>query len=247
MKKIFVLFICLTLCGCSTVISDNNGSSVSDNVAVSGYDLSIKESDKNPSYLEGEVIELSDNDTDITKGGTYILRGSGSGSVTVDADNDNVFIVLDNVNIETEDFAAIYVKEADKATIILEGGNYLSDDSKYLQRDDNDVDGVIFSKADLVIAGDGSLNVSASYDKGIVSKDDLIITGGDIEVNAPNGKGIEGKDTLKLYNVNLNINSNKDALSSDNEEDEYRGYVYIESGNININTSGDGIYDGGTT
>ena len=243
MKKVFVLFICLTLCGCSTVISDNNGSSsVSDNVAVSGYDLSIKESDKNPSYLEGEVIELSDDDIDITKGGTYILRGSGSGSVTVDADNDNVFIVLDNVNIETEDFAAIYVKEADKATIILEGDNYLSDGSKYLQRDDNDVDGVIFSKADLVIAGDGSLNVSASYDKGIVSKDDLIITGGDIEVNALNGKGIEGKDTLKLYNVNLNINSNKDALSSDNEEDEYRGYVYIESGNININTSGDGIY-----
>lgn len=120
MKKVFVLFICLTLCGCSTVISDNNGSSsVSDNVAVSGYDLSIKDSDKNPSYLEGEVIELSDNDIDITKGGTYILRGNGSGSVTVDADNDNVFIVLDNVNIETEDFAAIYVKEADKATIIL--------------------------------------------------------------------------------------------------------------------------------
>ena len=146
MKKIFVLFICLTLCGCSTVISDNNGSSVSDNVAVSGYDLSIKDSDKNPSYLEGEVIELSDDDIDITKGGTYILRGSGSGSVTVDADNDNVFIVLDNVNIETEDFAAIYVKEADKATIILEGGNYISDGSKYIQRDDNDVDGVIFSK-----------------------------------------------------------------------------------------------------
>ena len=243
MKKVFVLFICLTLCGCSTVISDNKGSSsVSDNVAVSGYDLSIEESDKNPSYLEGEVIELSDDDIDITKGGTYILRGSGSGSVTVDADNDNVFIVLDNVNIETEDFAAIYVKEADKATIILEGDNYLSDGSKYLQRDDNDVDGVIFSKADLVIAGDGSLNVSVSYDKGIVSKDDLIITGGDIEVNAINGKGIVGKDTLKLCNVDLTVFSNKDALSSDNDEDEYRGYVYIESGNININSCGDGIY-----
>lgn len=245
MKKIIVLFMCLLLCGCSTVISDNSGNSVntdSNDVTVSGYDLSIKDSDKNPSYLDGERIELGNEDISITKGGTYILSGNGSGTVTVDAENDNMFLVFDNVNIKTQDFAAVYIKEADKVTIILEGDNYLCDGSKYLQRDDNDVDAVIFSKADMVIAGSGSLNVTAEYDKGIVSKDDMIITGGDIEVNAINGKGIVGKDTLKLCNVDLTVFSNKDALSSDNEEDEYRGYVYIESGNININTSGDGIY-----
>ena len=245
MKKIIVLFMCLLLCGCSTVISDNSGNSVntdSNDVTVSGYDLSIKDSDKNPSYLDGERIELGNEDISITKGGTYILSGNGSGTVTVDAENDNVFLVFDNVNIKTQDFATVYIKEADKVTIILEGDNYLCDGSKYLQRDDNDVDAVIFSKADMVIAGSGSLNVTAEYDKGIVSKDDMIITGGDIEVNAINGKGIVGKDTLKLCNVDLTVFSNKDALSSDNDEDEYRGYVYIESGNININSCGDGIY-----
>ncbi|MGN1404794.1 MAG: carbohydrate-binding domain-containing protein [Erysipelotrichaceae bacterium] len=246
MKNILMLFICLMLCGCNSVISDNTGSetnnNVTDSIDVSGYDLSIKDSDKNPSYLDGERIELGSDDINITKGGTYILSGSGSGTVTVDAQNDNVFLILDNVNIETSDFAAIYIKEADRVTIILEGDNYLSDSSKYLQKDDNDVDGVIFSKADLVISGEGSLNITASYDKGIVSKDDLIITGGDIEVNTTDGKGIVGKDCVKLCNADITVNSNKDAISSDNDEDEYRGYVYIESGNININTCGDGIY-----
>ena len=46
MKKIIVLFMCLLLCGCSTVISDNSGNSVNtdsnDNIEVIGNKIKTK-------------------------------------------------------------------------------------------------------------------------------------------------------------------------------------------------------------
>lgn len=246
MKKV-IIFLCLLMClsGCNAVISDNSESNnINNNSNASEYDLSIKDNDRNSSYLEGKELVISDENINITKGGTYVLSGEGSGLIIVDAGKDYVQLVFDGVNINTKDFGAVYVVSADKVTITLKEGsdNYLSDSSSYSQIDDNKVDGVIYSKADLVINGSGSLTVTANYAHGIVSKDDLIIAGSTINVTALNGKAVVGKDCLKVADTSLNLTSYKDCFSSDNEEDEYRGYIYIESGNININTQSDGIY-----
>ena len=97
------------------------------------------------------------------------------------ADTEKVQIVLQNVSIDCSDHAALFIKQADKVFLTLAEGteNTLSSGSSYaLGDDDSNVDGVIFSRADLTMNGSGSLAVNAAYKHAVVSKDDLVVTGG---------------------------------------------------------------------
>ena len=84
--------------------------------------------------------------------------------------------------------------------------NTLTDGSEYVQIDDNNIDSVIFSKADLTINGEGTLNISANYKNAIVSKDDLVITGGTYNITAKED-AFNGKDCIKVKDGTININS----------------------------------------
>ena len=243
MKKILMMMAVLfLLCGCSTVISVNEAEE--DNTT---SNLSFSEKDLDASYsVNGSTyIELGNEDVRITKAGTYILEGTlKDASIIVEvSENDKVQLVLDGVTIESGDFAGIYIAEADEVTITLAEGtvNTIGDSGSYTQIDSNSVDALIFSKADLVINGSGTLNLGSDVNHGIVSKDDLIIAGGTYNIDVA-GQGLSGKDCLKISDGEFHIVSGKDALKSDNSEDEDRGYIYITGGTFDISSGADGIY-----
>ena len=242
MKKILVLFAVLMLMsGCNTVISDNSqNSDTTSNLSFSQSDLSGTYSVNGSTY-----IELGDSDVKITKAGTYILSGTlDNASVIVQVSKDDkVQLVLDNVTINSDDFAGIYVIEADEVTVTLADGstNTISDSKTYTLIDENNVDALIYSKADLTINGSGTLVLKSDYNHGVVSKDDLIITGGTYDIDVE-GQGLSGKDCLKISDGTFNIVSAKDALKSDNSEDADRGFIYITGGTYSINSAADGIY-----
>lgn len=244
-KMICVMTFLLLLCGCSTVIVDNTDKDSED--AATAYNLSFSEEDIDAGYqISGSTyITLGDKDVNITKGGTYILQGTLSdASVIVEVSKDeDVQLVLNGVTIQSGDFAGIYIVEGDEITITLaeKTVNTISDSSVYEQIDSNDVDALIYSKADLIINGSGSLVLKSSYNHGVVSKDDLIITGGNYDIEVA-GQGLSGKDCLMISDGSFDIVSGKDALKSDNSEDEYRGYVYINGGSFDIYTGADAIY-----
>lgn len=229
--------------------------------------------DMSGEYDEAECtkIELGGSTVTITEEGVYILSGSlENGMVIVDAkETAKVQLVLDNAEIFNSAGAAIYVRQADKVFITLAEGtvNTLSGGDSYVCIDDNNIDGVIFSKNDLTINGEGSLNVTAATGHGIVSKDDLKVTGGAITVAAP-GHGLSGKDSVRIAGdrqgitgsqstsgrqVTLNITSGKDGIHSENVNKEDKGFVYIAGGSITVVSEGDAIsaeaylqIDGGT-
>lgn len=218
--------------------------------------------DRSGEYDEAECVktELSGGDVTITEEGVYLLSGLlENGMIIVDADETaKVQLVLDNVAISNSSGAAIYVRQADKVFITLAEGtvNTLSGGDSYVSIDDNNIDGVIFAKSDLTINGKGSLNVTAVTGHGIVTKDDLKVTGGAVTVTAP-GHGLSGKDSVRITegtsSVSLNITAGKDGIHSENADKEDKGFVYIESGSITAVSDGDcisaGIYlqiDGGT-
>lgn len=242
MKKILFIMLIVMLSACNTVIAENPVTSNS----TATVELGIDQSDADASYsINGSTyIELSDEDINITKAGTYILQGTLNGSVIVEvSENDKVQLVLDGVNIHADDFAGIYIKEADEVEITLSENtdNYIDDSSSYTQIDNNGVDALIYSKADLLINGTGTLNLNSSYNHGIVSKDDLIIASGNYSINVA-GQGLKGKDCVKIADGNFVIKSGKDAIKSDNDTDEGRGYIYIENGTFNIDSNADGVY-----
>lgn len=196
--------------------------------------------------VDGNGATAKDGVLTINKEGTYVFSGSiDDGRIVVNVgDKEKVQIVLNGFTIKCSTHSPLFIKSGDKVFITLNDGtkNSISDGTKYtaLADDESNVDGAIFSRADLTINGGGTLNVSGNMNHGIVSKDDLAITGGNITITAK-GNGICGKDCVKIADGTIKITSEGDGIKSNNTEDSSRGYVYIGGGKIEITSTTDGI------
>ena len=199
--------------------------------------------------FQGEGVTVGNSTVTITQAGTYVISGNlNNGQIIVDAaDTDDVRIVLENVNIHSETSAAIYVRNADKLIITLPSGttNTLSGGSTYENIDENNIDGVIFSKDDLTINGEGTLNINANYKHGIVSKNDLNIVGGTFNINSVS-QALSGKDAVKIYGGVFNIESQGKGIKSENVDETEKGNIYITGGEFNLNTVDDALHTSGS-
>lgn len=204
---------------------------------------------KTTATVSGNGAEADGSTITITEEGVYVVSGTlEDGQIIVDAsDSDKVQIVLDGANINCETNAAIYVREADKVFITLAEGseNTLSSGTEYTQNDDNTVDGVIFSKSDLACNGTGSLTIEANYKHGIVSKDNLVITGGTYNITAADN-GITAKDQLKILDGTFTINAANSAVKAKNTDDTELGNIYIAGGTFTIKAEQDGFHATGS-
>lgn len=178
----------------------------------------------------------------IAQSGTYHITGFiYNGGITIDAGVGKVRLILDNVIINNPTGPAIYCKNADELVIELIGNSNLSDGDTYASEYDEDVTGVIYSKSDLSIGGDGSLNVNSNYQDAIVSKDDLKFNSGTYIISAKDD-AIRGKDSVYIVAGSFTINASSDTIKSTNDTNRNKGFVLIESGLFNLSTTeGKGI------
>lgn len=192
----------------------------------------------------GSGVSIEGSKVTITKEGSYLLSGSlTDGMVIVDTDKQSkVQLILDGADIHSETCAPIYIKQADKVFITLANGstNTLSCGESYTAIDENNIDAAIFSKDDLTLNGTGSLTVSSPAGHGIVSKDDLRITGGSYAVTCA-GHGFAGNDAVSIADGSFTIVCGKDGIHGENDEDAALGTVYIGNGSLQITSDGDGI------
>lgn len=198
------------------------------------------------STFEGSGVSIDNNVITITSGGSYTINGTlEDGQIIVNsADKEDVNIILNGVSISSSTSSAIYIEKAGTVTITLADGttNTLSDATSYVYEDEtaDEPDATIFSKADLVINGTGTLNVTGNYNTGIRTKDDLVIENGYINVTSVDD-GIKGKDSVTILNGNITVNAGADGIKSTNSTKASKGYVQIEGGTINITSANDGI------
>ncbi len=196
------------------------------------------------STVDGGGATVDGNTVTVSEEGAYVFSGSlRNGQIIVDSTNDaKVQLVLNGVSIENSSSAAIYVKQADKVFVTTAAcsENSLSVTGEYVQTDDNNVDAVIFSKDDLCLNGEGNLTITAQCGHGVVSKDDLKVTSGELTVSAE-GHGLSGKDSVRIAGGSIDIQSGKDGVHSENAEDAALGYIFIGDGELNITAKGDGI------
>lgn len=204
------------------------------------------ERDSDPSYDEkrSTVVALEGGTVTISKEGVYILRGSlTDGMVIVDAaETAKIQLVLDGVTVSNSRGAAIYVKEAGKVFLTLAEGsvNTLINGGSYTAIDENNIDAVVFARSDLTINGSGILTITAGEGHGIVSKDDLKITGGMISITAAR-HGLSGKNSVRMAAGNLELTTGKDGIHAENADDGEKGFVYLAGGSLNVGSEGDCI------
>ncbi len=230
--------------------------------AVAGYDVEYSAKDLETAFdletagkitlsdsgaaVAGEGITVDNNIVTIRSAGTYVLSGTmADGQIIVDAgDGDDVVLVLNGMDLTNTATSPIYIKNADKAVITLPEGtvNQVSDGTEYTyeETEAEEPDAAIFSKADLTINGRGSLQVNGNFSHGIVSKDDLKITGGILQVTAVND-GIKGKDCVAVLAGDITVDAGGDGIQASNAEDASLGFVLIEAGTLDITAGHDGI------
>lgn len=207
------------------------------------FEFSNKDTTYNYDESEAKTIADSEKAVKITAEGTYVVSGEHE-SITVSApDTAKVHIILKNATVSNTSGPAIYIESADKVLITAYKGttNTLSDGTSYtgIFKDTN-IDGTIFSKTDLTLNGEGTLNITGNCKCGAVSKDDLIICGLNLTVKST-GCALEGKDCVKIKDAAITVSSGGDGIRSTNTEKTNKGFVYIETGNIDITSGSDGI------
>lgn len=184
----------------------------------------------------------------ITQEGTYQIAGMlDDGALIVESDeNAKVTLVLGGMSIKNSTGAAIQINTADDVTIELAEGttNVLQSgeevDIATATESEEASGGALQSKVDLKIKGKGSLTVLGYLNNGIHCTKDLKIKNGNISVTAL-GHGIKGKKSVTVSGGTVTVTSGKDGITSDETENENKGFVTIEGGEIIITSAGDGV------
>ncbi len=185
-------------------------------------------------------------DVSITASGTYTCSGNFNGTtitVNVDKDSDDgvVYLVLDGVTMTSEDSTPLYIIEAQDVVIVLADGSVNTITQGAVETDDADFpSGAVYTKADTVITGSGTLSITTLYNDGINARDDLIIDGATITIDAV-GDGITTKDFLAIANASITITAGADGIKTSNDTDEGKGNCIITSGSIYVMAQQDGI------
>lgn len=194
------------------------------------------------STISGEGAEVSGDVVTITQAGVYVLSGSlSNGRIVVEAgEEDKVQIVLSGASVTSSDGPAVWVKSADKVFLTLaeDTENALADGETYAEEDD--ANACVWAECDLTINGSGKLDVQGNYKRGISSKDELIITDGDITVNAVDD-GLRGKDGVGICGGTIDITAGGDGIKADKEETEGKGWISIDGGEVTVNAEQDGL------
>jgi len=188
----------------------------------------------------------------ITKGGIYNFSGTLTDNKIIVKANADVTLILSGVEITNTDDEAIKIESSGTTTIkteketvnILSGGG----------------DAVIKTNSNIILEGNGILNVNGSfkhglecdgditiksgtininsYEHGIKSESAITIIGGNVEIIAETGKGIKAEKKFLAEDGNIKI------ISMENEGIESKGELTINGGNFDIVAGEDGINAG---
>lgn len=235
----------MTACGAKTTEREvgqttATGATADASPSTTNTDL-FTERDLDPSYDEATTIDLSKESgstVTIEEAGTYVLKGTYDGQIVVKAgDKDKVQLVLDGVTLTNSKSAAIYVQNADKVFLTLADGkeNTITCTAPLSDKDaetGDKVDGAVFSKDTLVLNGSGTLSVQCENGHGIVSKDDLKVTGGTLNVQAAK-KTLSANDSVRIGAGTLTLNAGTEGIESKE--------IYLVGGDLDITAKDDGI------
>ncbi|MDJ0459512.1 carbohydrate-binding domain-containing protein [Arthrobacter sp. NQ7] len=212
--------------------------------AASEVGVALADGASNVSSGSSDAVKVDGDTITISAAGTYRLSGSlANGRIVVAAgDKDTVRIILDGATITSTDGSPFVVQSADEAILYLADGtsSALSDASSYADQGTDAPNATLYSKADLTIAGSGSLTVAGNFNDGIASKDGLVLASGNVTVKAKDD-GIVGKDYAVLLDGAYQVTAGDDGFKSDNDQDADRGWVLVNGGSLDVSAADDGV------
>ena len=203
-------------------------------------------------------VKIEGTTVTILAGGKYTITGTmEEGQILVSpgaADENNVKIMLDGVSISNSKKAPFVSTAAGKTVITLKKGtqNIINDlreanpenstdsSASATTETEEDNDAAIWCANDLSINGLGSLKVTANYDNGIKSKDDLVISNGVIDVDAAQNV-LAGNDSVAIKAGTFTLKGGNNGIRCKTNDDSTKGYIVIDGGTFDIQVTGSAI------
>ncbi len=202
---------------------------------------------------DGTEVEPDGTVYTVTSAGEYTATGLLSdGQIAVKAPNDaEVTIILSDCSVSYASGAPIVAFSADKVTVTAAEGTYntVADkrqgDPSETEESEENYDAAIYAACDLKVEGGGTLIVTAEYDNGIKSKDDVKIKDVTLKVTAK-GNAVKGNDSVTVSSGELILISTEgDCVKTENSDvstkGKQKGTVSLEGGNIDVYAARDGI------
>lgn len=210
-------------------------------------EVSLEGTGASATGADADTVAVSEQDGEpvltISGSGTYRLSGAFDGTVVVaSGEEDAVQVILDGADIASSNGPALRIDSADEVTVLLAEGseNTLTDAVAYADTSTEAADAALYSKADLTIAGSGSLAVEGQYLDAIHSTDGLVIDGAAITVQAADD-GIVGKDYVALLSGTVQVTAAQDGVKSSHDEDLERGWLSVYGGDLRVAAGDDGV------
>ncbi len=201
----------------------------------------------------GYVLKLTEKST------VYILAGTLNGRILAVIDG-SAQIVLNGVTVRCADNSAFAVFGSKKKVVTLADGtvNGFSDGNSYsafydkngqeTTESENKLNAAFYSQKNLIINGEGTLNVEGNFNNAIGCKGTLTIVSGTVNVTKAANNAIKANDYLYVKGGTINAVSDGDALKTDNEfteadlaEDADLGSIYIDAADITVISAEDAI------
>lgn len=202
---------------------------------------------------DGTAIEPEGTVYTITAAGEYTAEGKlEDGQIVVDAPDDaDIVLILSNASVSCTTDAPIMVKNADEVTVRAAEGTYntvtdsRTGDPEAEEESEENYDAAIYSTCDLKVNGNGTLIVTANYDNGVKSKDDVKIKDVTLKVTAV-GNAVKGNDSVTIQSGELIlISTDSDCVKTSNsdlsEKGNQRGTITVSGGHVDIYSAQDGL------
>lgn len=192
-----------------------------------------------PIVVTGPGAAVSGNTVTITAGGTYRASGTlADGMIAVNT-LEAVDLILNGVALTHPSGPAIYAISVAKLNVILADGttNTLSDGPIYT---DTTLKGTVFSNDPLEISGTGALTITANYKHGVVSDDNLILSGGNITIVSAIKDGFHANDDITVSGGTIQVTyASSDGFESENT-------LTVSGGTLTLAATVDGLKSAST-
>ena len=195
----------------------------------------------------GGGARVDGNTVTIASGGEYALSGTlDEGQIVIDTGDEamNVYLTLDGVSVSNGTGPALWVKQAKNVHLILTEGTknlFVSGTEADLAAFDGTQTGAaVLAEDDLIIEGEGELEVRGYINNGVAGKDDLKLKSGSVQILAA-GNGFRASESVEIQGGELSVVAGNDGVKASSAKKEGKGYVAISGGTVVVESKGDGI------
>ena len=182
--------------------------------------------------VTGDGAVAENGKVTIRKAGTYLLSGTlEEGQLLVDAEEGaEITLVFDGFKIGNSTDAPLLFESGSSITLVLKDGSENAVTDFRSSAEENKA--AIYSKSDLTISGNGTLDVTGTAEDAIHSKTNVTVQGGTINLKAGDD-AIHADETLTILDGKVTVLESEEGLEG--------LVVDIQGGDITVNASDDGL------